>query len=73
LIAYQNFNEASSTKGIINLLSQGNNMIYYQPQSYIIIRYKVVCAEFLGSVFSSKLSMVLINDSPYRREAPSYS
>ena len=48
-------------------------MIYYQPQSYIIIIYKVVCAEFLGSVFSSKLSMVLINDSPYRREAPSYS
>ena len=48
-------------------------MIYYQPQSYIIIRYKVVCTEFLGSVFSSKLSMVLINDSPYRREAPSYS
>ena len=41
-------------------VSQGNNMIYYQPQSYIIIRYKVVCAEFLGSVFSSKLSMVLI-------------
>ena len=35
-------------------------MIYYQPQSYIIIRYKVVCAEFLGSVFSSKRSMVLI-------------
>jgi len=48
-------------------------MIYYQPQSYIIIRYKVVCAEFLSSVFPSKLSMVLINDSPYRREAPSYS
>lgn len=48
-------------------------MIYYQPQSYIIIRYKVVCTEFLSSVFSSKLSMVLMNDSPYRREAPSYS
>ena len=44
-------------------------MIYYQPQSYIIIRYKVVCAEFFGSVFSSKLSMVLINDTLYRRDA----
>ena len=48
-------------------------MIYYQPQSYIIISYKVVCGENSSSVFSSKLSMVLINDSPYRREAPSYS
>ena len=48
-------------------------MIYYQPQSYIIIRYKVVCAENLSSVFSSKLSIVPIDDALYRREAPSYS
>lgn len=48
-------------------------MIYYQPQSYIIISYKVVYGENSSSVFSSELSMVLINDSPYRREAPSYS
>ena len=48
-------------------------LIDYRAQSYIIISYKVVCAENLSSVFSSKLSMVLINDSPYRREAPSYS
>jgi len=44
-------------------------MIYYQPQSYIIIRYKVVCAEFFGSVFSSKLSIVPIDDALYRRDA----
>ena len=44
-------------------------MIYYQPQSYIIISYKVVCAEFLGSVFSSKLSIVPIDNALYRRDA----
>ena len=48
-------------------------MIYYQPQSYIIISYKVVYGENSSSVFSSELSMVPINDRPYRREAPSYS
>ncbi len=42
-------------------------MIYYQPQSYIIISYKVVYGENSSSVFLSKFSMVLINDSPYRR------
>ena len=44
-------------------------MIYYQPQSYVIIRYKVVCAEFLGSVFSPKLPIVPIDDALYRRDA----
>lgn len=48
-------------------------LIDYRAQSYIIISYKVVYGENSSSVFSSKLSMVLINDSPYRREAPSYS
>lgn len=44
-------------------------LIDYRAQSYIIIRYKVVCAEFLGSVFSSKLSIVPIDDTLYRRDA----
>ena len=34
LIAYQNFNEASSTKGIINLLSQGNNIALISDAGY---------------------------------------
>ena len=44
-------------------------LIYSQPQSYVFIGYKVVCAEFLGSVFSSKLSIVPIDDTLYRRDA----
>ena len=37
LIAYQNFNEASSTKGIINLLSQGNNVSLISDAGYPLI------------------------------------
>ena len=37
LIAYQNFNEASSTKGIINLLSQGNNIALISDAGYTLI------------------------------------
>ena len=37
LIAYQNFNEASSTKGIINLLSQGNNVALTSDAGYPLI------------------------------------
>ena len=37
LIAYQNFNEASSTKGIINLLSQGNNVALRSDAGYPLI------------------------------------
>ena len=37
LIAYQNFNEASSTKGIINLLSQGNNIALISDAGYPLI------------------------------------
>ena len=37
LIAYQNFNEASSTKGIINLLSQGNNVALISDAGYQLI------------------------------------
>ena len=37
LIAYQNFNEASSTKGIINLLSQGNNVAVISDAGYPLI------------------------------------
>ena len=44
-------------------------LIDYRAQSYVIIRYKVVCAEFFGSVFSSKLSIVPIDDTLYRRDA----
>ena len=44
LIAYQNFNEASSTKGIINLLSQGNNVV---PISG--------CSAFLNALVASGL------------------
>ena len=44
-------------------------LIDYQLQSYAIIRYKVVCAEFLGSVFSPKLPIVPIDDALYRRDA----
>lgn len=44
-------------------------MIYYQPQSYIIISYKVVYGENSSGVFSSKLSIVSIDDSLYRRDA----
>ena len=38
LIAYQNFNEASSTKGIINLLSQGNNVALISDAGYPLIK-----------------------------------
>lgn len=48
---------------------KGIMLIDYRAQSYVIIRYKVVCAEFLGSVFSSKLSIVPIDDTLYRRDA----
>ena len=37
LIAYQNFNEASSTKGIINSLSQGNNIALVSDAGYPLI------------------------------------
>ena len=37
LIAYQNFNETSSTKGIINLLSQGNNVALISDAGYPLI------------------------------------
>lgn len=37
LIAYQNFNEVSSTKGIINLLSQGNNIALISDAGYPLI------------------------------------
>ena len=37
LIAYQNFNEASSTKGIINLLSQGKNIALISDAGYPLI------------------------------------
>ena len=37
LIAYQNFNEPSSTKGIINLLSQGNNIALISDAGYPLI------------------------------------
>ena len=37
LITYQNFNEASSTKGIINLLSQGNNIALISDAGYPLI------------------------------------
>ena len=37
LIAYQNFNEASSTKGIINLLSQGSNVALISDAGYPLI------------------------------------
>ncbi len=37
LIAYQNFNEASSTKGIINLLSQGNSIALISDAGYPLI------------------------------------
>lgn len=37
LIAYQNFNEASSTKGILNLLSQGNNIALISDAGYPLI------------------------------------
>ena len=37
LIAYQNFNEPSSTKGIINLLSQGNNVALISDAGYPLI------------------------------------
>ena len=37
LIAYQNFNETSSTKGIINLLSQGNNIALISDAGYPLI------------------------------------
>ena len=37
LIAYQNFNEASSTKGIISLLSQGNNVALISDAGYPLI------------------------------------
>lgn len=37
LIAYQNFNEASSTKGIINLLSQGSNIALISDAGYPLI------------------------------------
>lgn len=37
LIAYQNFNEASSTKGIISLLSQGNNIALISDAGYPLI------------------------------------
>ena len=37
LIAYQNFNEASSTKGIINLLSQGNNIALISDAGYPLL------------------------------------
>lgn len=37
LIAYQNFNEASSTRGIINLLSQGNNIALISDAGYPLI------------------------------------
>ena len=37
LIAYQNFNEASRTKGIINLLSQGNNIALISDAGYPLI------------------------------------
>ena len=37
LIAYQNFNESSSTKGIINLLSQGNNIALISDAGYPLI------------------------------------
>ena len=37
LIAYQSFNEASSTKGIINLLSQGNNVALISDAGYPLI------------------------------------
>ena len=46
LIAYQNFNEASSTKGIINLLSQGNNVALISDAGYPLINdpgQRVVC------------------------------
>ncbi len=51
------------------LCHKGIMLIDYRAQSYVIIRYKVVCAEFLGSVFSSKLSIVPIDDALYRRDA----
>lgn len=51
------------------LCHKGIMLIDYRVQSYVIIRYKVVCAEFLGSVFSSKLSIVPIDDALYRRDA----
>ena len=37
LIAYQNFNETSSTKGIINLLSQGKNIALISDAGYPLI------------------------------------
>ena len=37
LIAYQNLNETSSTKGIINLLSQGNNIALISDAGYPLI------------------------------------
>ena len=37
LIAYQNFNETSSTKGIINLLSQGNTIALISDAGYPLI------------------------------------
>ena len=37
LIAYQNFNVSSSTKGIINLLSQGNNIALISDAGYPLI------------------------------------
>ena len=37
LIAYQNFNETTSTKGIINLLSQGNNIAFISDAGYPLI------------------------------------
>ena len=51
------------------LCHKGIMLIDYRAQSYVIISYKVVCAEFLGSVFSSKLSIVPIDDALYRRDA----
>lgn len=37
LIAYQNFNEESSSRGIINLLSQGNNVALISDAGYPLI------------------------------------
>lgn len=37
LIAYQNFNEESSAKGIVNLLSQGNNVALISDAGYPLI------------------------------------
>lgn len=37
LIAYQNFNEDSSSKGIVNLLSQGNNVALISDAGYPLI------------------------------------